>query len=58
MVSRGFRMKGKAAKKDHKITLSEPAITIPGDAIISLRMELSNLLGKKLAAGVVAEVNS
>lgn len=35
------------------MTMSEPVVSIPGDAIHSLRMELSNLLGAKLAAGVL-----
>lgn len=46
-------MKGKAAKSEQKIIVSEPVISIPGDAINSLRLELGNLLGRKLAAGVL-----
>jgi len=46
-------MKGKAAKREQKVAVSEPVVSIPGDAIHSLRLELSNLLGKKLAAGVL-----
>ena len=46
-------MKGKAAKDEQRTAISEPVVSIPGDAINSLRLELSNLLGKKLAAGVL-----
>jgi hypothetical protein len=46
-------MKGKAAKSEQKIIVSEPMVSIPGDAINSLRLELGNLLGRKLAAGVL-----
>ncbi len=46
-------MKGKATKDEQGIAISEPVVSIPGDAIHSLRLELSNLLGKKLAAGVL-----
>jgi predicted hydrocarbon binding protein len=46
-------MKGKAVRSGQRIDLSEPVVSIPGDAINSLRLELSNLLGKKLAAGVL-----
>jgi bacteriochlorophyll 4-vinyl reductase len=46
-------MKGKAAKDEKNIALRESVVSIPGDAIHSLRLELGNLLGKKLAAGVL-----
>ena len=46
-------MKGKAARNEQRLAMSEPVVSIPGDAINSLRLELGNLLGEKLAAGVL-----
>jgi predicted hydrocarbon binding protein len=47
------RSSDKNGKKEDKIPAKLPQISLPSDAIKSLRIELSNLLGKKLASGVL-----